>query len=248
MLVYGKADTGKTQFGSTWPKPILYLGFNEKGTATIKTEKDVDILELQNWDDFEEAYWYLKEGTRYNTIVFDQITSLQGFCIEHVRKKAKKKPDELFNQKNWGQVSGNLKTWIGDYRDLSDQYNLLFLAHERTFNSNDEEEDGVIDPFIGAAVMPSLNTFVTGAVTAIGNTFIKERWEGKGNDRDRHVEFCMRTGPSAYYFTKIRRPVTAGPVDEYVVNPTYSKIKALIDGESTEKPRRKKPVRRKSNA
>ena len=244
MLVYGRADSGKTEFASTWPAPVLFLGFNEKGTATIKNKPDVDILELQDWSDFEEIYWHLKDGTDYKSIILDQITSLQGFGVDQIRKKTKKKPSDLFNKKDWGQLSGQMKTWMENYRNLSDQYNVCFLAHERTYNvSSNEEDEGVIDPYIGAAIMPSINTFTTGAVQAIGNTYVREEWEDDPKNKGeeiRKVEFCMRTGPSAYYFTKIRRPVDAGPVPEYIVNPTYQKVKKLMAGKSLSKSLRRK--------
>lgn len=242
MLVYGKADTGKTEFASTWPGPVLFIGFNERGTDTVKDKPDTDIVELQTFEEFDELYWDLKDGSKYKTLVLDQITSLQGFGIDYIRRKMKKKPGEVFSQKNWGQLSGEMRTGIENYRNMVDQYNICFLAHERTFNaSSDEEDEGVLDPFIGAAIMPSINTFTTGAVSAIGNTFIKEEWRKlKGGKEERIVKFCMRTGPSGYYFTKIRRPVKAGPVPEYIVNPTYAKIKSLIDGKSPVKPAKRK--------
>lgn len=242
MLVYGKADTGKTYFASTWPKPILFIGFREEGMDTVKGQKDIEILELENWEEFEDLYWELLEGTEFKSIVLDQITSAQGFAIDHVREKAKKKPGELMTQKNWGQVSGMMKTYVENYRNLSDQYNVCFLAHERTFNVSSDEEESLIDPHIGAATMPSVNTFLTGAVSAIGNTFIREEWDEdpKTKEEIRRVEFCMRTGPAANYFTKIRRPPEWGQVPEYIVNPTYEKISDLINNKSTSKPRRRK--------
>lgn len=244
MLVYGKSDTGKTEFASTWPKPILFLGFNEKGMDTVVGKPDIDVLELYDWDDVEDAYWLLSGGLEYKTIVLDQITSLQGFAIDQVRKKMKKGVDDIFNQKNWGQISGMMKTQIENFRNLGDQYNICFLAHQRSFTekstTDDDEEESVIAPSIGAAIMPSVNTFATGAVKAIGNTFIREHFEMKGKQEIRHVEFCMRTGPSAYYFTKIRRPVEKGPVDEYIVDPTYQKIRKLMEGKSLNPKSRRK--------
>ena len=244
MLVYGKADTGKTEFASTWPKPILFLGFNEKGMDTVVGKDGIDILELQTWDDLQDIYWELEAGMDYNTIVLDQITSMQGFAIDDMRRKMKKKEGELISQKNWGQVSGAMKTWIENFRNLSERYNLCFLGHERGFNSGDDEEDSVINPSIGAAIMPSVNNYITGAVTAIGNTFIRERWEVENKEEVRYIDFCMRTGPSAYYFTKIRRPVAAGPVDEFIVNPTYDKVRTLMAGGSLNK---RKKSRRKTH-
>ncbi len=85
--------------------------------------------------------------------------------------------------------------------------------------------------------MPSVSAFLDGAVDSIGSTFIKERWETEDKEEVRHVDYCMRIGPHAFYSTKIRRPVSAGPIPELIVNPTFKKIRDLTTGK--QKPRRK---------
>jgi len=162
--------------------------------------------------------------------------------MAEVLRKGRKGRDETFTQRNWGQLSGMLKQWITDFRDLSDDYNLLLIAHERVDDGGDDDEEA-IEPSIGARVMPSVSSFLDGAVDSIGSTFIKERWETEDKEEVRHVDYCMRIGPHAFYSTKIRRPVSAGPIPELIVNPTFKKIRDLTTGK--QKPRRKK-VRRSS--
>ena len=248
MLVYGRSGTGKTAFGATFPKPILLIDMNERGTETVKQEEDIDVIRITDWAELDELYWALVNGdtsVEYASIVIDQITSLQDIGMAEVLRKSRKGRDELFTQKNWGQLSGMLKQVVSDWRELSDAYNLLFIAHERVFEGGDEEDEA-ITPSIGARVMPSVGSFIDGAVDAIGSTYISERWEDperKGDDMVRHVDYCMRLGPHAFYSTKIRRPVSAGPIPEFIVDATYDKIKALIAGDE---PKRKR--RRKANA
>lgn len=234
MLVYGAADTGKTEFASTWPTPILFIGFKEEGMDTIHNKKNIQILELENWQEFEDLYYELEGGTEFKTIVLDQITSLQGFAQDSIREKMKKKPGEIFSQKNWGQLSGLMKTWIENYRNLTNHYNVVFLAHERPFDTGDEDEESDNPTRIGAAIIPSVHRFLSGAVSAIGHTFIQEDWvkDKKTKKETRVVEFCMRVGPSELYYTKIRRPVKWGAIPEYIVNPTYQKVIDIIHGES----------------
>jgi hypothetical protein len=228
MLVYGRSGTGKTHFGSTFPRPCLFIDTNERGTETIANEDGIDVVRIEDWQEIEELLWALKDGMEYESIVIDQVTNLQDLGMYEVLRKQRKGRDETFSQRNWGQLSGMLKQFITDFRDLADRYNLLMIAHER------------IDEPGGARVMPSVGTFLDGAVDAIGCTFIKERWETEDREEVRHVDYCMRIGPHAFYSTKIRRPVSAGPIPELIVNPTYQKIKDLTTGK---KPRRK--VRRK---
>jgi hypothetical protein len=245
MMVYGRSGTGKTHFGSTFPKPILFIDTNERGTETIALEEDIDVVRVTEWAEIDELYWALlnkETDVAYKSIVIDQVSNLQDIGMAEVLRKGRKGRDETFTQRNWGQLSGMLKQFISDFRDLSDHYNLLLIAHERINEAGDDEEE-TIEPSIGARVMPSVSSFLDGAVDAIGSTFIKERWETEDKEEVRHVDYCMRIGPHAYYSTKIRRPVSAGPIPELLVNPTFQKVKDLTTGK--QKPKRKK-IRRKS--
>lgn len=235
-LAYGKAGTGKTHFASTFPRPILVVDIDdEKGTKTIKEEDDIDIAKVKSQEDIEELYYWLKEGTKYKTIVLDQITGLQNIFVQDVRDRRNLKKHDLLTRKNWGEISGNMKTWLSHYRGLGDEYNVVFLAHERAFGGEEEADDNQIDPNVGARVMPSVGSFVDGACDFIGQTFIRAFTEKvktpKGLKKERRTQYCMRVGPHPTYNTKIRRPASAGPLPAYVVNPTYRKLVALEDGE-----------------
>ena len=243
MMVYGRSGTGKTAFGATFPKPILFIDTNERGTETIKQEEDVHVVRVTEWDQISELYWALlnrETEVQFESVVIDQITNLQDLGMAEVLRRSRKGRDETFSQRNWGQLGGMLKQTITDWRELADQYNLLFIAHERIDEPGDDEDES-IEPSIGARVMPSVSSFIDGAVDAIGSTYIKERWETEDKEEVRHVDYCMRLGPHAFYSTKIRRPVSAGPIPEFIVDATYDKIRNLIAGI---KPKR----RRKANA
>jgi len=240
MMVYGRSGTGKTHFGSTFPRPILFIDTNERGTETIAQEEEIDVVRVTEWAQIDELYWALlnrETETEYASIVIDQVSNLQDIGMTEVLRKGRKGRDETFTQRNWGQLSGMLKQFISDFRDLSDHYHLLMIAHERIEEPGDEEEEH-IEPSIGARVMPSVSAFLDGAVDSIGSTFIKERWETEDKEEVRHVDYCMRIGPHAFYSTKIRRPVSAGPIPELIVNPTFKKIRDLTMGK--QKPKRKK--------
>lgn len=238
LLVYGRSGTGKTAFASTFPKPMLLLDIREKGTDTIAQVEGIDVLQVLGWDDIESVYWYLKSGkSKYKTVVIDQITQMQDLAMEKVRKEEGKEEFDLLSKKDWGAISGLMKTWLFHYRDLVEEgINVVFVAHERSTVSDDSVEDQ-IDPSIGARLMPSLASAVNGAVSVIGNTFIRE--EFTGHDKVREVKYCLRIGPHAYYTTKIRRPVEF-VAPEYIVNPTFEKVSRIIRGESAPKKAKKR--------
>jgi AAA domain len=231
-LFYGRSGTGKTALASTFPKPALVLDIREKGTDTIAKVPGIDVLEVSEWEDIEKSYWYLKSKThKYKTVILDQISQMQDVALLHVLEENGKKEGDLLSKKDWGQISGMMKTWLFNYRDLIDTaLHVVFIAQDRATTNDDNIEDQ-IDPSIGARLMPSLAAAVNGAVSVIGNTFIREEYLGK--DKERHVKYCLRIGPHAYYATKIRRPVDF-VAPEFIVNPTFDKIIKIIRGEKAE--------------
>jgi hypothetical protein len=240
MMVYGRSGTGKTAFGATFPKPILFIDTNERGTETIRQEEDVDVVRITEWAEIEELYWGLRDNeteVQYASIVIDQVTNLQDIAMKEVLRKNRKGADEPFSVRNWGQLGGLLKQLISDFRELSDEYNLLLIAHERAYAGGEDDQEA-IEPSIGARVMPSVGSFLDGAVDAIGSTFIRERFVTEDRKEIRHVDYCMRIGPHAFYSTKVRRPVSAGPIPELIVNPTYAKIRLLAEGKSLTRKKR----------
>lgn len=238
MLIYGEGGTGKTAFASSFPKPIILLDCQEKGTETIRLVEDVEVLEIESWEDFESVYWELVKDRKFKSVIIDQVTSLQGIAMKQIRDEKGYEPDEAFSQRDWGTLGGKMTTWLLNYRNLwSEEKNVCFLAHQRTFGSSDESGEDQIDPSVGARLTPSVSSFLNGAVSVIGNTFIREKAATK--ETDRVVQYCMRVGPHAYYRSKIRTPPGSVEIPDVIVNPTYEKIMKLSRGESLSKKVRK---------
>jgi phage nucleotide-binding protein len=224
MLVYGRSGTGKTTFSATFPKPALLIDIREKGTDSVSNVEGLDVIQVDTWEEFEEVYWYVKQDKKYKSVIIDQVSQLQDLCMEGVLKAEGK---DVMSQRLWGSISGLMKTWLLNYRDLIDDgINICFLAHDRTTDSDSDSEDQ-IDPSVGPRLMPSVAGTLNGSVKAIGCTYIRESLlEGE----TRKVEYGMRLGPHAYYTTKLRVPPGFN-VPESVFNPTYDRIMKLMSGE-----------------
>lgn len=231
MLAYGKAGTGKTVFGSTWPKPLLLIDIKEKGHESIRDVPGIDLIQIESWEEIDEVYKDVLWGhDKYKSVVLDQLTAMQALGMSYLREKKRMKPDDAFSQRGWGQLSGMMQQTIQDYRELYNEgYHILFNAHER-IREPSEEDDDRLAPSVGSNLMQSVASFANGAVSVIGNTFIQEKVDKK--EKTREVQYCMRIGPHAYYAAKLRRPVSAGPTPDMIVNPTFEKIMRLTKGES----------------
>ena len=111
----------------------------------------------------------------------------------------------------------------------------VFICQERIFGMGDEEDDGLgqLEPEVGPKLMPSVKNDLNASVSIIGNTFIrlkltKEKVDGKIK-RTAEKQYCLRVGPNQVYTTKIRKPKGIEAPD-YIVDPTFRKIKAIMKG------------------
>lgn len=248
-LFYGRAGTGKTTIAASFPGPVLHLDIREKGTDSIVDMDDVESLQLQSWDEFEQIYWYLvSPENRFKTVVVDAVSQLQDMAVEATQEENGSKG--VMSQRLWGIAAGKLKTWLLNYRDLVDHnIHVVFLAHDRV-HGGEEGEEGELTPTVGPRVMPSVASILTASVKMIGNTFIRETvTKGEGNKKIKTAEYCMRVGPHAYYETKVRQP-KGSYLPDVIQDPDYEKLLMVMKGtypRPEEKPEVKpnQPLRRR---
>lgn len=241
-MLYGRSGTGKTTLAASFPGPILYLDVRDEGTDSIRDVKNVFVKEIEDSEDFEEVYWWLKDNAKkYKTVVIDTVSQLQQIKVEEIAAK-KKKPGKRagdwgsMSQQDWGNVAGWLKEWLINYRDLSKSgLNVVYIAQDRTFNLNEETDDEqTLSPEVGPALSPSVVRTLNAAVSVIGNTFIRTRIikkevNGKKKEIEK-VEYCLRIGPNPVYVTKVRKPKdTVAP--DVIVDPSFEDILEVIEGE-----------------
>ena len=235
-LCYGDQKTGKTVFGCTFPKPLLLIDIMERGTDSVIDVDGVDVVHAESTNDMEDLYWMLEGKTKYKSVILDQMTGLQSLVIREMKDKKNQRADDVFSQRSYGQLGGWMTQWILNYSLLIDKgYNVCFLSHQKRIEAQEEDDDRLA-PEVTAALTASVTNFLLGAVSVIGNQFIRESYDKKTKETE--MQYCMRL-VSGYYRCGIRRPVSAGPVPEYVVNPTYEKIIALSKGESLKRKVRK---------
>lgn len=255
FVFYGLSGSGKTTLAGTFPGPILLCDCRDRGTDSIIGNDAIDVYEVEEWNDLERAYWFLKKNPdKYKTVVIDTTSQLQGIAIEHVLDAHNQSghADDIgwgtMTQKMWGEVASMLKPKITEFRDLP--MNVVFIAQHRVFNvSTDEEQDpstALLAPEVGPAMMPSVMKHLNASVSIIANTFIRTRIEEKVTNQKigtgrraktkevveeiEHIEYALRIGPSALYATKARKS-KAIKLPEIIVDPDYDKIISALKGE-----------------
>lgn len=239
-VIYGRTNTGKTTLAATWPKPILYLDVRDRGTDSISDVEDIDVMQIESFEDFERVYWYLKKHPkRYKTVVTDTVSQLQQTVIREQASKQKK--DEgtagdwgTMTKRDWNAVSALMKEWLINYRDLQDLgINVVFIAQDRVFNfaeDDDAPDDNHLAPEVGPALSPATAKLLNASVTIIGNTFIRMKPADKKKGRKEKMQYCLRVGPSPVYVTKMRKHKKV-EVPSFIIDPTYDEIMDIIKGE-----------------
>lgn len=229
MLAYGDQKTGKTVFACTFPKPLLLIDIMEEGTDSVIDVDGVDVVPAESTGDMEDLYWMLEGKTKYKSVVLDQMTGLQNLVIREMKEKKNQRADDVFSQRSYGQLGGWMQQWILNYRNLiKHDMHVCFLSHQKRIEPQDEDDDRLA-PEITTALTGSITNFLLGAVSVIGNQFIRESYNKKTKETE--MQHCMRL-VSGFYRCGIRRPVSAGPVPEYIKDPTFEKILKLSKGES----------------
>ena len=242
VLIHGRSGSGKTTLACDFPKPLLIIDCKERGTKSVHDIKGVFVYEAETFEEVQECLWHLQDNKEgYKTVVIDTVTQLQALAIAQVLgDKADAAKGGVrwatLTQGQWGDVAQNLKALVSDFKDL--ELNTVFTAQERVFTveEDEEEEEDAILPEVGPAVSPSVAGALNAAVDYAVSTFVRVRTETKKDRKTKKktskkiIEYCLRTGPHTYYYTKVRSPKgTTTP--HLVVDPTFKKLEAIIQGD-----------------
>lgn len=250
MLLYGRSGTGKTTLWATFPGPILALicsGGNKPGELrSINTPEYREKITPKIINSMDEFKAELAEAASYATVVLDHASGLADLILKEImgiddiliskyRQAGKGESWSVVSQPQYGQLAIQCKEYFRTLLNLPG--NVVIIAQERTFG--DETGSELIAPTIGPALTPSVVGWLTPACDYVVQTFIRpivvERVRKVGvknittTERGKGVQYCLRTEPHELYMTKFRVP-RGVTLPDVIVDPTYDKIKEIIEG------------------
>lgn len=244
ILLYGASGSGKTTLWATFPGPILAVivsGGNKPGELrsinTPEYRKKIKTVSLENSDEFIELVKFQAETATFKTLVLDHVSGLQDLCTSEVTGKpvpAQKGWGDM-TQQQYGKVGLKVKECLRDFLGLAG--NRIVIGQERQFEGKEDNE--IIAPTIGVALMPSVAGWLYPAVDYVCQTFKKQKTEtvnSKLNGKDftttnkvKGVDYCLRVGPHEVYTTKFRIP-KGQTLPDTIIDADYRKIIKVING------------------
>jgi len=150
VVLYGPPGSGKTTAASTWPKPLFLSA--EGGLLSIR-DRNVDVWEINTWEDLEAAFDFLRKGGHgYQSVVLDSLTEMQKKLADYVVRKfpaVKRAYIDLSSESDWGYIIDRSRKLCRAFRDLP--LNVVFITL-----SQDVEVDGdnVTRPAMNGKTLP----------------------------------------------------------------------------------------------
>lgn len=220
-VVYGKSGAGKTQVGSTFPKPMLYIRVGDDGSNTIKEVEGIDAIVVSTPDELKNIVKELCSVKRmkYATVLVDTFSLYVNVWVDvNVLSKSRK-----MTQQAWGDLKCDTEELIRMFHALSTRTIVVLTCHEITDSIEGMEEE--LLPDVGPSVSKGSRLYLQSMANfAIHCTKLVKSIEGK-----EVVKFVAHVGPNPYYWTKFQVSKDI-KLPKLMINPSYEKIQNLLGG------------------
>lgn len=222
VVLWGKSNTGKTEVGSTWPKPQLYIQVGDDGANTIRKKPEIFGIRANTID---ECKGMLKEliqnkGSGYASVFIDTFSMLTNVWVDENAVKKKKK----MTQQMWGDLKTESEEIIRLAYKLALHTWVILSCHE-AMDTVDGMEDEIL-PDARPSVSKGARTYLEGMANyGFHTTRLKKDIVEDGVDKT-VVRYAMHIGPNPYYWTKLQTPKDV-KVPNVMINPSFAKLKKL---------------------
>lgn len=228
ILIYARNKKGKTRFCTTAPN-VLILD-PERGTDEY-TKVDPDVWPINQWEDFDEVYKFLRAGRHsYEYVAFDGMTRFSNMALRFVMSQAEehdlsRKPG-MVQQRDYGKAGELMKGLMYNFHNLD--IGTIYTAAERQENGEYAEEDDeaeVSGTRYVADLPKGVRAAVNGIVDVIGRLYTIRTEDANGKTVIRRR---LWLAPSELYDTGYRSEYK---LPEYLASPTLPRLVNLINGE-----------------
>lgn len=222
VVLWGKSNTGKTEVGSTWPKPMLYMQVGDDGANTIRKKKDIMGLRCDTVPNLKAGLKELinKKGAGYKSIFVDTFSMITNMWIDENALQKKKK----MTQQMWGDLKTDTEGLIRMCWELSEYCWVLVSCHE-AMDSIEGMEDEIL-PDARPIVSKGARTYLEGMANYGFHTTRLSREVIENGTEKTVVKYGMHIGPNPYYWTKLQTYKEI-KVPATMINPSYLKLKKL---------------------
>lgn len=231
VVLWGKSNTGKTEFGSTWPKPQLYVQVGDDGSNTIRNKKDISGIRADTIDSVKGVLKELikEKGAGYESVFVDTFSMVTNVWIDENAVKKKKK----MTQQMWGDLKTETEELIRLAHKLS-LYTWVILSCHETMDAIEGMEDEIL-PDARPSTTKGARTYLEGMANyGFHTTRLKKEMIEDGVEKT-VVRYAVHIGPNPYYWTKLQTPKGI-KVPSVMINPSFSKLSkiGLMGGTSDE--------------
>lgn len=222
VVLWGKSNTGKTEFGSTWPKPQLYVQIGDDGSNTIRNKKNISGLRADNIDSVKGVLKELikEKGAGYESVFVDTFSMVTNVWIDENAVKKKKK----MTQQMWGDLKTETEELIRLAYKLS-LYTWVILSCHEAMDAIEGMEDEIL-PDARPSTTKGARTYLEGMANyGFHTTRLKKEVVEDGVEKT-VVRYAAHLGPNPYYWTKLQTPKEV-KVPAVMINPSFAKLSRL---------------------
>lgn len=221
--VYGKSGSGKTKFGSSFPKPMIYLQICDDGSNTIAQTEGIKAKRVGSVSDLKLAAKELVKDKKYASVFCDTFSLLTNeWQDENVIQKKKK-----MTQQSWGDLKVETEEIIKLFHKVALNHHVILSCHE-SLDSLEGMEDEIL-PDIRPSVTKGARTYLEGMTNyGIHCTKLKKIVIKDGVEQEL-IKFAAHIGANPYYWTKFQIDSEI-KLPKVMMYPTYNKIQKLIGG------------------
>lgn len=231
VTIYGKSGSGKTELGSTFPKPMLYISVGDDGSNTISHKSGIDAYAVENLSQLkqileERSQLASKNKLKYASVFVDTFSMVTNVWIDENAIKKNKK----MTQQMWGDLKNETEELIRLAHQLAGYCWVILSCHEAG-DSFEGMEDEIL-PDIHPSTTKGARTYLEGMSNYGLHTLIRKREIIVDGITDTVAVYTTQIGPNPYYWTKLQKPKDL-KVPKHVKNLTYTKLMKLLNPENT---------------